>query len=108
MEERLEPQLAVALDRVASLTSAISTASEQARQRALRLDATAARLADDLRGLVDLSAERVEGMAEDTAETLAARVAAPSESARRRFVRAMAVVQGLRRGLAVWRGDDGP
>jgi hypothetical protein len=105
MEERVEPQLAAALDHVGRLASALSTASAQARLRALSLDATATRLGDDLRGLVDASADRVEEMVEGTAENVAARVAAPSEAARRRFVRALAVVQGLRRGLAVWRGD---
>jgi hypothetical protein len=105
MEERVEPQLAAALDHVGRLTSALSTA--QARLRALRLDATATRLGDGLRRLVDASADRVEGIAEGTAENVAARVAAPSEAARRRFVRALAIVHGLRRGLAVWRGDDG-
>lgn len=107
MEERVEPQLAAALDHVGRLTSALATASGQARLRALRLDAAATRLGDDMRGLVEASADRVEGMADGT-EDLAARVAGPSQAARRRFGRALAVVQGLRRGLAVWRGDDGP
>jgi len=52
VEERLEPQLAAGLDKVARLTSAVSAASEQARVRAVRLDATAARLAADLGELV--------------------------------------------------------
>ena len=108
MEERVEPQLAAAVDHVGRLTSALSTASGQARLRVLRLDAAATRLGDDLRGLVEASADRVEGMAEGSAESLAARIAGPSQAARRRFGRALAIVQGLRRGLAVWRGDDGP
>lgn len=109
MEQRLEPQLAAGLDRLVRLTAAVSAASEQARLRALRLDATATRLADDLGGMVGVGADRVEGMTQDTAERLAGRVAAPSEAARRPFLRALALVKGLRRGLAVWRGeDDGP
>jgi cell division septum initiation protein DivIVA len=107
MEQRVEPQLAAAIDHIGRLTSALSTASGQVRLRAHRIDAAATRLGEDLRGLVEASADRAEGMAEGT-ENLAARVAGPSQAARRRFGRALAVVQGLRRGLAVWRGDDGP
>jgi type IV pilus biogenesis protein CpaD/CtpE len=107
VEERLEPQIAAGLDKVARLTSAVSAASEQARVRAIRLDATAARLAADLGELVGTGATHVEGMAGTTAENLAARLAAPSEAGRRPFLRALALMKGLRRGLAVWRGDDG-
>jgi hypothetical protein len=105
MEERIEPQLVAGLAQVHRLTDALSAASEQARVRALRLDAAAARLADDLGDVVGTTADRVAGMAEGTAERLAGRVAAPSEAARRPFLRALAVVRGLQRGLAVWRGD---
>lgn len=107
VEERLEPQLEAGLDQVARLTSAVSAASEQARVRAIRLDATAARLAADLGELVGAGAAHVEGMAGVTSENLAARLAAPSEAGRRPFLRALALMKGLRRGLAVWRGDDG-
>jgi len=105
MEERIEPQLAAGLDQVHRLSAAVSAASQQARLRAFRLDAAAARLADGVGDVVGTTADRVAGMAEGTAERLAGRVAAPSESARRPFLRALAVVRGLQRGLAVWRGD---
>jgi hypothetical protein len=108
LEERLEPQLAAGLDQVVRLNSAVSAASEEARRRAIRLDATATRLATDLGELVSAGAGHVEGMAGATAENLAARLAAPSETGRRPFLRALAVMKGLRRGLAVWRGEDGP
>ena len=107
-EQRLEPQIAAALDQIARLSSALAAASEQARQRAVRLDATATRLATDLGDLVGAGADRVEDMAGATAESLAARLAAPTEAGRRPFLRAVAVMKGLRRGLAVWRGSDGP
>jgi hypothetical protein len=107
-EQRLEPQIAAALDQIARLSSALAAASEQARQRAVRLDATATRLATDLGDLVGAGADRVEDMAGATAESLAARLAAPTEAGRRPFLRALAVMKGLRRGLAVWRGSDGP
>ena len=107
VEERLEPQLAAGLDKVVRLTSAVSVASEQARVRAIRTDATATRLTADLGELIDTGAAHVEGTAGATAETLAARLAAPSEASRRPFLRALALMKGLRRGLAVWRGDDG-
>ena len=106
VEERLEPQLAAGLDEVVRLTSAVSVASEQARVRAIRLDATATRLTADLGELVGTGTAHVEGMAGATAENLAARLAAPSEAGRRPFLRALALMKGLRRGLAVWR-DDG-
>jgi hypothetical protein len=107
-EERLEPQLRSVLDQIARLSSALSTASEQARHRAVRLDATATRLAADLVGLVGTGAERIEGMADATAEDVAVRLAAPSSSGRKSFLRALAVMKGLRRGIAVWRGAEGP
>jgi len=107
-EQRLEPQIAAALDQIARLSSALAAASEQARQRAVRLDATATRLATDLGDLVGAGADRVEDMAGATAESLAARLAAPTDAGRRPFLRALAVMKGLRRGLAVWRGSDGP
>ena len=107
MEERLARQLAAGLDQVVRLASAASTASEHARVRAIRLDATATRLTADLSELVGTGAAHVEGMAGATAESLAARLAAPSEAGRRPFLRALALMKGLRRGLAVWRGDDG-
>jgi len=107
VEERLEPQLAAGLDQVVRLTSAVSAASDQARLRAIRADAMATRLAADLGGLVGTGAAHVEGMAGATAENLAARLAAPSEAGRRPFLRALALMKGLRRGLAEWRGDDG-
>jgi hypothetical protein len=107
-EQRLEPQIRAALDQIARLSSALAAASEQARQRAARLDATATRLATDLGDLVGAGADRVEDMAGATAESLAARLAAPTEAGRRPFLRAVAVMKGLRRGLAVWRGDEGP
>lgn len=106
MEERLEPQIAQGIERINRLTAAVSAASEQARVRAIRLDATASRLAHDLGEMVDAGAGTVEDLAHGTAETLAARLAGPSE-ARRPFFRAMAIVRGLQRGLAVWRGDGG-
>jgi hypothetical protein len=106
-EARLEPQLAAGLDRVVRLTSAVSAASEQARLRAVRIDATVTRLSADLGEMVGTGAGQVEGMAGATAESLAARLAAPSEAGRRPFLRALALMKGLRRGLEVWRGDDG-
>lgn len=106
VEERLEPQLAAGLDQLVRLTSAVSTASDQARLRAMRFDATATRLTADLGEMVGAGAAHVEGMSA-TAENLAARLAAPSEAGRRPFLRALALMKGLRRGLAVWRGDDG-
>jgi hypothetical protein len=105
-EERLEPQFAAGLNQIARLTSALSVASEKARLRAIRLDATATRVATDLGELVGTGADHVEGMAGATAENLAARLAAPSEASRRPFLRALALMKGLRRGLAVWRGND--
>src|SRR5207245_5864329 len=105
MEERIEPQLVAGLAQVNRLTAALSAASEHARARAFRFDAAAARVADDLGDVVGTTADRVAGMAEGTAERLAGRVASSSEAARRPFVRALAVVRGLQRGLAVWRGD---
>lgn len=107
VEERLEPQLAAGLDQLVRLTSAVSTASDQARLRAMRFDATATRLTADLGEMVGAGTAHVEGMAGATAENLAARLAAPSEAGRRPFLRALALMKGLRRGLAVWRGDDG-
>lgn len=107
-EQRLEPQLAAALDQIARLSAALAAASEQARQRALRLDATATRLAADLGDMVGAGADHVEDVAGATAENLAARLAAPTDAGRRPFLRAVAVMKGLRRGLAVWRGNDGP
>jgi hypothetical protein len=108
LEERLQPQLADGVDRITRLTVAVSRASEQARLRALRLDATAARLANDLGDMVGAGADRVEDLASGTAEGLAGRLAAPSEVARRPFFRALALMRGLQRGLAVWRGQVGP
>jgi hypothetical protein len=107
-EQRLEPQLEATLDQITRLSAALSAASEQTRQRVLRLDATAARLATDLGDLVGAGADHVEGLAGATAESLAARLAAPSEAGRRPFLHAVAVMKALRRGLAVWRGNDGP
>jgi len=107
LEQRLAPQLAEGVERIHRLTAAVATASEQARLRARRLDAAATRLGSDLIGLVDAGAERVEEVAHGTAETLAARLAAPSE-ARGPFLRALALMRGLQRGIAVWRGQDGP
>jgi len=106
-EERLQPQIDAALDQIARVSSVVSAVSEQARQRAVQLDATATRLAADLGELVGAGADTVEGMAGATAESLAARLAASSEAGRRPFLRALALMKGLRRGLAVWRGDDG-
>lgn len=106
LEERLQPQLADGVDRMTRLTVAVSRASEQARVRALRLDATATRLANDLGDMVGAGADGVEDLAKGTAESLAGRLAAPSEAARRPFFRALALMRGLQRGLAVWRGQD--
>ena len=86
----------------------MSDASAEARRRAIRLDATATRLAVDISAMVGSGADRVEDLAGATAESLAARLAAPSEAGRRPFLRALALMKGLRRGIAVWRGDDGP
>jgi len=108
LEERLQPQLADGVDRITRLTATVSQTSEQARLRALRLDATATRLADDVGDMVDAGADRVEDLPKGSAESLAARLAAPSEAARRPFFRALALMRGLQRGLAVWRGQDGP
>ncbi len=107
MEDRLGPQIAAGSGQVARLASVVSAASEEARLRAQRLDATATRLSRDLGGLVDAGAGRVAGMAEETAERLAARVAASSEAGRRPFLNAVAALKALRRGLATWRGNGG-
>lgn len=107
LEERLAPQLVEGVERITRLTAAVSDASGQARRRAIRLDAAATRLASDVGSLVDAGARTVEDIAKGTAESLAARIAAPSE-ARGPFLRALALVRGLQRGLAVWRGQDGP
>ena len=108
MEERLQPQLAAGVAQVVRLSSALSAASDEARLRAIRLDATATRLAEDLGDLVGTGAARVEDMAEATAETLAARLAASTETGRRPFRRALGLMRGLRRGLAVWRREESP
>jgi cell division septum initiation protein DivIVA len=107
IEERLAPQIAVGSEQVARLAAAVSAASEDARERALRLDATATRLAEDLGGRMDANAGRVAGLAEETAERLAGRVASSTESGRRPFLRAVALMKALRRGLDVWKGDGG-
>jgi len=107
-EQRLEPQIETAIGQIARLSSALSVASEQARERAIHLDATATRLVTDLGGLVGAGADRVEGMAGATAEGLAGRLAAPSEGGRRTFLRALAIMKGVRRGLEVWRGAGAP
>lgn len=106
LEERLEPQLAEGVERITRLTAAVSDASEQARQRAVRLDATATRLTNDLGEMVDVGADSVEDLAKGTAETLAARLASPSEVGRGPFFRALALVRGLQRGLALWRSTE--
>jgi hypothetical protein len=106
-EARLEPQIGAALDQISRLSSALSDASDEARRRAERLDATATRLAVDIGAMVGSGADRVEDLAGATAESLAARLAAPSAEGRRPFLRALALMKGLRRGIAVWRGDDG-
>ena len=107
MEDRLAPQIAASSGQVARLASVVSAASEEARLRAARLDATATRLTHDLGGLVDAGTGRVAGMAEGTAERFAARVAASSEAGRRPFLNAVAALKALRRGLAIWRGNGG-
>ncbi len=106
-EQRLAPQLDAALDQIVRLSATLSDASAQARRRAIRLDATAARLAVDLSAMVGTSADRIENAAGTTAESLAARIAAPSEAGRRPFLRALALMKGMRRGFAVLRGNDG-
>ncbi len=107
-EERLEPQIGAALDQIARLSAALSDASDEARRRAIRVDATATRLAVDVGAIVGNGADRVEDLAGATAESLAARLAAPTEAGRRPFLRAVALMKGLSRGISVWRGDDGP
>jgi len=107
MEERLGPQIAIGSEQVARLAAAVSAASEDARVRAVRLESTAARLSQDLGRVVGGGADRMAGLAEATTERLAARVAGSSEAGRRPFLRALAAMKALRRGMAVWRGGDG-
>lgn len=106
-EDRLEPQIGAAVDQITRLSATLSDASADARRRAIRLDATAERLAVDVSAMLESGADRVEDLAGATAESLAARLAAPSEAGRRPFLRALALMKGLRRGMAVWRGNDG-
>lgn len=106
LEQRLEPQLAEGVERITRLTHVVSEASEQARERAVRLEATATRLADDLGGMVSAGTATVEEVARGSAEQLAGRVAGPPE-ARRSFLRVLAILRGLQRGLDVWRSDGG-
>jgi hypothetical protein len=99
LEADVEGEVLPKLRDLTTVAGRVAEATADARRRALRVEARLAGRTQKAGRLVGGTLDQVTGVMEDVADTLEARAAAASAP----LTRSVAVLEGLRRGLAAWR-----
>jgi hypothetical protein len=104
LESRFERELRPGLARVAEVVGTAADLSEKALDQARRLDGAVAGAAARANDAVDRVARGVQDTVIGSIEKVEGQVGRRVRKVVRPFARAAAIVEGLRRGMTVWRG----
>ena len=103
LENRFERELRPSLAKVAQVVSAAADLSGQAVGHAERIDSAVTGAADRVTQVVDQVTRGVQDRVVGSIETVEGQVERQVRRATRPFARAAALVEGVRRGVIVWR-----
>ena len=103
LEDRFERELRPGLAKVASLVGTAADLSDQALGHAQRIDGVVAGATERVNEAVDRVARGVQDRVVGSIETVEGHVERRVRTATRPLARAAAIVEGLRRGVIVWR-----
>jgi hypothetical protein len=103
LEDRFERELRPALSNVARVVGAAADISDQALGHAQRLDGVVAGATDRVNEAVDRVARGVQDRVVGSIEKAEGHVERRVRKATRPLARAVAIVEGFRRGVIVWR-----
>jgi len=103
LEDRFERELRPGLAKVSSMVGMAADISEQALGHAERIDGAVSSAADRVNAVVDRVARGVEDNVVGSIEKVEDHALRRVRKAVRPFARAAAIVEGVRRGVVVWR-----
>ena len=103
LEDRFERELRPSLAKVSSMMGMAADISEQALGHAERIDGAVAGAADRVNDVVDRVARGVQDGVVGSIEKVETHALRRVRKAARPFARAVALVEGFRRGVVVWR-----
>ena len=106
LENRFEREVRPGLAKVAQAVATAADLSEQAVGHAQRIDGVVAGAADRVSSVVDRVARGVQDRVVGSVERVEDHVDHRVRRAARPFARAAALVEGIRRGVIVWRGGS--